>query len=58
MRYYYCLNCGHLHDYGFDRKKSLECKRCKTKEHLIESDKKEYDDAHPSRKQLNHSTSI
>jgi len=58
MRYYYCVNCGHVHDYGFDRKKNIKCKRCESKHYISEIDKKEYDEAHYSKKLLTFSNEL
>lgn len=27
-RYYWCVNCGHHGDYGFERKRGLNCELC------------------------------
>lgn len=34
MRYYYCTNCGHFHDYGKERKRNVKCLDCGYKDVL------------------------
>lgn len=29
IRYYWCVNCGHGGDYGYDRSRGLVCEKCK-----------------------------
>ena len=41
MRYYRCINCGHVGDYGFDRKRSVVCQHCEW-DILSELDLEEY----------------
>jgi hypothetical protein len=28
MQYYSCINCGHHGDFGYERKRSLNCENC------------------------------
>ena len=29
QQYYYCVNCGHMEDWGFERLKNQVCSDCK-----------------------------
>ena len=55
MRYYYCINCGHVHDFGFDRKRGLKCQVCDKDEYICEIKKEEYDSYPKQRKLTYHS---
>ncbi len=41
MRYYYCVNCGHIDDVGQARSRRFRCRRCSYDE-LTELDRGEY----------------
>ncbi len=41
FQYYYCVNCGHVQDWGFERVKNRRCGQCSYDE-LTPLTKREY----------------
>lgn len=50
IRWYFCVNCGHHGDYGFERQRSLKCEKCEYDD-ICELDKEEYEHYTAQRKE-------
>lgn len=42
IRYYYCVNCGNLGNFGFERIKNQKCDECQSPDYLAPLDEEDY----------------
>lgn len=41
FQFYWCVNCGHTGDFGFERQKNIKCEEC-SYEDIVNLDQEEY----------------